>query len=451
MKQIKKIFYSPIFTNILFYLFIVSLALGKFIAELNLLFFFIIFIIHLISKKSNLQYNNAFLFFLIFYLYISINSLIQIESRLVWSSFGYIRFIILAYLIYFFLKQEFFYSKKILFSLIIFFIFLIFDSIFQFYTGKNFFNYELVGDRVSGIFADELILGSYTLKSFFIILSLIFINQVNLQNNKYKMIFLFVLTYFCIYISAERTAFIMMLISIILLFYYIKSLREIIKVSFFIFFFIIILISNLNLGQKTNPNAMLVYKTFNQITNYSFAGTTPNRWLSKDFDNLNFESKIKNISEIKIFFISQDHYGHYELAKYLFQKNKLFGSGPRGFREFCNNVNYNPPVGTCTTHPHNFFIQVMSELGIIGLIFYFLGFFFLFFYILLKTLNLKNNLNNKNIILILLISIFVNFFPFAPSGDFYNQYHSFFNFLNFGLLIFFIEKEKLIKNRILSF
>ena len=50
-----------------------------------------------------------------------------------------------------------------------FFIIIICDSIFQFFIGKNILNLNLIDNRVSGIFGDELILGSYSLKSFLII------------------------------------------------------------------------------------------------------------------------------------------------------------------------------------------------------------------------------------------------------------------------------------------
>ena len=72
-----------------------------------------------------------------------------------------------------------------------FFIIIICDSIFQFFIGKNILNLNLIDNRVSGIFGDELILGSYSLKSFLIILSLIFVNKINLTDYKLRLITLF--------------------------------------------------------------------------------------------------------------------------------------------------------------------------------------------------------------------------------------------------------------------
>lgn len=431
--------------NCLFYFIVISLSVGNFIAEINLLLITIFYLIYLITKKSTIELNFIFLYFLTFYAYICVNAQIQIDDNLKWSSFGYIRFILLSYFIYFFFKERLLTSKKTLFVLIIFFGFILLDSIFQFFVGNNLFNFQLTGDRVSGVFKDELILGSYCLKSFLVILSLIFINDLDILKNKNKIIFLFFLTYISIYISAERTSFIMLVLSIILLLILIKDLRQIIKNSLIFFIFFLLLISNVDLGQKSNPNAILIYKTFNQITNYKFAGTTPNKWLSEEFSNLEIEKKIEEVNEVEISYISHIHSGHYKLAKHLFEKNIIFGVGPRGFRNYCRKIDYNSPIGTCTTHPHNFFMQFMSELGIIGLLFYSSALIF-FIYVFVKTIKIKNNSKNKKIILVLLVSIFVNFFPLAPSGDFFTQYHSFFNYLNFGILIFYLEKEKFIKN-----
>ena len=131
------------------------------------------------------------------------------------------------------------------------------------------------------------------------------------------------------------------------------------------------------------------------------------------------------------------------------KKINYLGVLPRGFRHYCRNIDYESKIGTCTTHPHNFFIQFMSELGIMGLLFYFSAAIYLVI-IFIKTLKIKKNLDNKKIILILLISIIINFFPLAPSGDFFSQFHSFFNYLNFGILIFYLEREKFINSFKLS-
>ena len=75
-------------------------------------------------------------------------------------------------------------------------------------------------------------------------------------------------------------------------------------------------------------------------------------------------------SKKKFNLYSKHHEGHILLALRLFDENKIFGIGPQGFKEYCRKVNYSPEVGICSTHPHNILIQLILELGIVGLFFY---------------------------------------------------------------------------------
>ena len=122
-------------------------------------------------------------------------------------------------------------------------------------------------------------------------------------------------------------------------------------------------------------------------------------------------------------FISIIHSGHYKLGKYLFEKNKLFGSGPRGFRHYCRKIDYKSNIGTCTTHPHNFFFQILAETGILGVFFYLC----ILIFIIIKFLDAyKKNVNiyDKNCFLIISLCIFFKLFPLLPNGNFFNNWIS---------------------------
>ena len=82
----------------------------------------------------------------------------------------------------------------------------------------------------------------------------------------------------------------------------------------------------------------------------------------------------------------------------------------------------------CTTHPHNFYLQLLSETGIVGTLFILLNFLYLLA-ILTKFLYrklFKNvvELNNPQICLIINFIVFL--FPLLPNGNFFN------NWLNIG-------------------
>ena len=142
-------------------------------------------------------------------------------------------------------------------------------------------------------------------------------------------------------------------------------------------------------------------------------------------------------NNINIF--STDHQGHYILAYELFKKNPVWGIGPKGFRNYCRSVKYDPPIGICSTHPHNFLIQIISETGLIGLIFYLSSITF----IILKLLTVSrsnDSINERNYFLITSIGLIVNFFPFVPNGNFFNNWISIINFYYIGLYMFSYKK-----------
>ena len=73
---------------------------------------------------------------------------------------------------------------------------------------------------------------------------------------------------------------------------------------------------------------------------------------------------ISGEGRIKVF--SYVHEQHYKSALTMFMDNKLLGVGPKLFREYCLKDDYYFNQG-CTTHPHNYYIQLLAETGVIGL------------------------------------------------------------------------------------
>ena len=81
-------------------------------------------------------------------------------------------------------------------------------------------------------------------------------------------------------------------------------------------------------------------------------------------------------------------------------------------------------INACTTHPHNIYMQLLAETGIIPF-FIVLSLFFLVSWKLIKIsiesliLNKKNQ--NKDYLTLVYIFYAVNLFPIAPSGNFFNN------------------------------
>ena len=137
--------------------------------------------------------------------------------------------------------------------------------------------------------------------------------------------------------------------------------------------------------------------------------------------------------------ISQKNKDEVKLLTKLFKENPIFGVGPKGFRHYCRSVNYNPEVGICSTHPHNFLVQISSETGLIGLTLYIYIICFLIFK-LVKSLNINTSLENKSSLIIISIGMLVILFPFLPSGNFFNNWISIINYYLLGIYFYSYNK-----------
>jgi O-antigen ligase len=410
-----------------------SYAIGILITEIIGL----ILILYFLFYNKDLKYfkHNEILVLSIFSLYIALIAIFKIEHNdLRISSIFYFRFILLSLSINFILnegKDRILEYKNILFVIFFLFLFLFFDSLYQFVVGKNLFGNELVNQRVSSIFGDELILGSFLLKTLPIIMWFIFYFNFKIEDNILFLIFFFSLYLITIYLSGGRTAFGLMLILIILLIYFIKPFKKILSYSLIILIAFIFLTSIFNFGKSEIFNR-IVKKTFNQVTNNLFIKEDKNE--ISHFTLEKFKNSEKNIKKnIKLF--SKNHHGHYELALDLFYKNPIIGVGPKGFRFHCRKINYDSKIGICSTHPHNTAVQILAETGIIGFFFYIIVLLFLMFN--LFKYNKKNlELNEKCKFLIISLGLLLHLFPFLPSGNFFNNWISIITYYLFGLYFY---------------
>ena len=409
--------------------YIIGIAITEFFVTLMILLFLIV------NRNIQVYKNKLFIFFLLISFYFSINSIFQIyDNDLRISSIFHFRFALFSLSIFFLIEystSDTSKSKKILLGIFMILILLILDSFLQFLSGKNIFGFEIKNDRVSGIFDDELILGSFLLKVFPLTIWLIYFSNFEISKYKNLLIIFFSMYIITVYLSGERTSLFLIFLTTILFMFYLHNLRTILLKSFLIFLLFVMSTFITNFG-KSDPFNRIFINTFNQITN--------NFYTKKDIqlDKKDLGDMTKDLKQnIQIF--STDHNGHYLLAYYLFKQAPIFGKGPEGFRYYCRKVEYNSKIGICSTHPHNIFMQLLSETGLIGIFFYLFGLIFVIFS-LLKIYKKNIDLKNKYNFYIVSIAIIVNFFPLLPSGNFFNNWISIISYYYIGIYIYSYRK-----------
>ena len=88
---------------------------------------------------------------------------------------------------------------------------------------------------------------------------------------------------------------------------------------------------------------------------------------------LNTNNNIKShFVDIPIKYFKDNHHkAHFLTSIEIFKDNKIVGSGLNTFREICSNEKYSE-INTkyvdsrCATHPHNIYLEILSEFGILG-------------------------------------------------------------------------------------
>ena len=147
-----------------------------------------------------------------------------------------------------------------------------------------------------------------------------------------------------------------------------------------------------------------------------------------------------NSSQPKIF--SSVHEIHYKSAFKMFLDYPIFGIGPKVFRHLCSEDQYllyedQFNENSCSTHPHNTYIQLLSETGLIGIIPILLLFLFITYQLIRQFYSSifikKEFIDDYQVCLY--ICVFVTLWPLSPSGSFFNNYLSIIYYLPVGFLI----------------
>lgn len=380
----------------------IALILGSPTVNLYLISYSLIFIyISLYYQFFNWVKINWIKIFLLFWVYLIINSFFANDIfNSLRGSFSLVRFLLFSLLIGFF-GFKFLEFKKIAKYWLMIVLFVSFDLWIQFFFGKDLFGIEAKTNRLSGAFGEELIVGSFIWKITMCIMPFIFFRILNIRFSKLKNYFLIILfLILSTLITGERMSFIM-------------------NIFYFILFFSFIL-----LIKKNSKRILIFFSIF--IIFFSFFVSKVEIVKKRYFELFDIVSNFHDSSYGKLFVSGFE----------LWKKNPINGVGVKNFRIECDiQLENRDPLHhpLCSTHPHNLYLEILSETGLIG-ISLFLIFLFLIYKFFLSNMSKKNS-ETRFITYALIISFTTLIWPISTSGSFFTTWNGSFYWLFLGLLI----------------
>ena len=389
-----------------------ALIIGTLISEIITITLAILFIAECFKNRKFLFFKDPVIYFLfIIWVYLLINLFNSIDFQLSLNrSIFFIRFILIILSIAYFLKK---YSKNIdiIFKLWMTIILItIIDLYVQFFFGQNLLGFKSPWHaRLSGFFDQELKV-AHLLIGFFLP-SFAYFFQKNMKN-LYLYFFLFL--YFSILILTNERA-------------------NIIRGSFALLIFFMFL-PTLKIKSKVIFSSLLILIFSSMLF---FIKPIKDRFIN-EIAEMQVNNSIKN-------YVIFSNYGpHYLSSIEIFKKNMLFGTGIKTFRIACKNVSLEKYYGVndiksksgCSTHPHQYYFEILSALGLVG----FILFISFFFYLIYRIIN--SFFSTKNFILLSAGTFFVlQLIPLLPTGSFFTSFGATIFFINVGLIYTYINKS----------
>ena len=393
---------------------------GPFFPDLIVSISALFFLFYIFKNKKFYFFNNKpLIIFFIFCIYCILLSIFIAEDRMLSfeSSLFYFRIGVFSCFIWYLIDKDKNILTYLYYTLILCFSALVIDGYFQYFTGENLFGIKIGGMRVSSFFGDEKIMGSYLSRLFPLLFALFLVKQ----KNKFEIYFiglLFILVDVLIYMSAERVAFFYLNLSTLFIVILIKEYQKFRLATFIIAIICIFILSLMS------P----------ELSNRMFKGPA---------QNMGF---IKSTNKATIF--TPTHDSLIRTAYNMFKDQPLLGHGPKMFRLICKDEKYAVGITPCMTHPHNFYVQLLAETGIIGFLFL-LSVLILVLYTALR--QFKSIIFRQKRILTdyqvcLLAGILISIWPFSPNGNFFHNWLMIVYSLPVGLYFQSIYSQKGKKN-----
>ncbi|MFL2883483.1 MAG: O-antigen ligase family protein [Pelagibacteraceae bacterium] len=419
----------PNILNLLIILIPISFIFGNLLINIEII---LISILGVFFYKKELFYfdDNYKLFFVAFFLFLILSTAIDAyynyENSNLLKSFLFLRYLFLLLIVYLMVSKNhlnfrLFFSVCLLVTLII-----SLDIIYQFFNYQNILGFLKTRYHSPGVFDQEAIAGGYIQR--FGVLGL-FALPLIFQNHRTKL-FLFSVITLTILISAilfsgNRMPFILILFFCFLCFFLFKLIRYPILISLFLSVLIFISTINLNEGYKNN------YESFFSNTSALFKNVKEELEIDistpKDFKSYREKGTAFGSGHAYIWASSIE----------IWKQKPITGSGIKTFRRKCISI-FEFRNSVCESHPHNYYLDILNDTGLIGLIILIVPILYL---LMNNFYHFRNNKNNI-IFFALFFVMFLELFPLRSSGSFFSTSNASFIFLILGMLLGLQKKNK---------
>jgi len=375
-------FYISILTIYSLYVFFYKKIKINFILLDYLIFLF--FIISIIASLINIKVIGNFIFF---------------------KSIFDLRFALFFFVIRNLINSRFINIKFFFISSLICSIFLSLNIFSQHIIGFDAFGHEPFDGRYNGLFESEAIAGSYIQKFFLVSILSILLLKIK---KKTKFILTIIATNILglgVLLSLDRMPFIIYLFSIIVLIALLKNFRLKFLISLILIIFIF---------QFSFNNYQPVKNRYMSLSNEFQLAKIKNIF---SFYNKKEELSAK-INENEDYNLSGDYLKIYVAAYKVFMENFFIGSGVKSFGFECNKLKENNKKNiTCSTHPHNIYMEILVNQGIIGILIFIIFLFSLIKNNYLEELFSKNSSEEKLLIVFFFTILISELLPFRSYGS----------------------------------
>ncbi len=428
---------KSLYLSLLLALMPLSFIAGNMIININIILLivssFLIFGKNLFKVKYYLI-DKLLIIFFSFLLFTALFNDLSTLNKLAWReprfattiySLLFLKYLIFYFILRFLVEKEIINFKYFFVSCSFATLFVCFDIFFQFIVGKDIFGYEVKSGlrKLSGPFGDEMIAGGYIQRFSIFTFFTIPLFYKNFSANILKVMIpvLLVIIFLALILSGNRMPLLLFILLVILVVIFHRQTSKYLIPFIFTFSILFLLVFNFN--QKVKGN----FENF-----YGQISVIAKSILNRDINN----NSSQYLREFATFYDT-------------WLLNKYVGGGIKSFRYYCHvrpNINKNSDF-ICNMHPHNYYLEILTETGIIGFFISITIFALIIYLTLFKKYFTKSSFLKDNKIIIPFIFLFiVEIFPIKSTGSFFTTGNSTFIFMIIAVLIGLVRKEKLIEN-----